>query len=413
VTYVAEHAPEHRRGYFTSWINCTSAIGFILSSLVIIGLRSALGDQTFEDWGWRVPFLLSLALLAISVWIRLKLTESPIFEAMRASGEVSRAPLREAFGNRQNIRLAIVVMFGCVAGSAAVSSVGLIYPLLFLSQTLKVAPVTVNLLVSAAIAVSVPLFPLCGWLSDRIGRKPLIVVGCLLGATTTYPAVRLLTHFANPAYEAAIASAPVVVTTGGECSFLFDPTGTAKFLSPCDIARSVLSRAGVSYVIERSQDASDTHVTVGAARFDPPDGLKTPPAEFAEKVRAFSGAVLGAVRQAGYPAKADPAQMNMLMVWLVMVYLAALVPVAYGLVGALMVELFPARVRYSAMSLPYHFANGWVAGLLPPAMFALVAANGNIYFGLWYPICWAALGGVVTLLFVPETRGRRFEGWFR
>jgi MFS family permease len=413
VTYVAEHAPEDRRGYFTSWISSTSAIGFVLSSLVILGLRSGLGDQQFDDWGWRVPFLLSLALLAVSIWIRIKLAESPVFQAMQAKGDVSKTPLRDAFGNRRNIRLAVVVMFGCVAGSAAVSSTGLIYPLLFLSQTLKVAPVTVNLLVASAIAVTIPIFPLVGWISDHVGRKPMIVTGCLLGAITTYPAVRLLVHFANPAYEAAIANAPVTVAAGGACSVLFDPTGTAKFLSGCDIARSVLSRAGISYVIERAENASPTYVTIGSVRVESPDGLNTSPGELAEKIRTFNSAVVGAVRQAGYPVKADPGQMNLPMVWLVMVYLAALVPLAYGVVGTLVVELFPARIRYTAMSLPYHFANGWVAGLLPAAMFALVATNGNIYFGLWYPIVWAALGGVVTLLFVPETKDRRFEGWHR
>jgi MFS family permease len=412
VTYVAEHAPENRRGYFTSWINCTSAVGLVLSTLLILGTRTALGDQQFNDWGWRIPFLLSLLLLVISVWIRLKLSESPIFQAMKEGKTLSKAPLRQAFGNKKNIKLAVAAMFGCVAGSAAVSSTGLIYPLLFLGQTLKVDPLTVNLLVSLAIAVTVPLFPLVGWISDHIGRKPVIVTGCLLGAVTFYPAIKLLVHFASPAYESAIRDAPVTVFVDRDhCSVMFDPTGTAKFLSSCDIARSLLSRSGVSYQIQSAEPNAPAYVTIGATHINAPDGNSLPPAEFKAKVDSFNAAVLQSIRSAGYPAKADPAQMNLVMVWLVMAYLAALVPIAYGVVGALMVELFPASIRYTAMSLPYHFANGWVAGLLPAAMFALVAANGNIYFGLWYPIFWAALGGVVTLLFVPETKDRKFEGW--
>lgn len=411
-TYVAEHAPEGKRAYFTSWINCTAAIGFVLSLLVILGTRAWLGEAEFADWGWRVPFVFSLLLLILSVWVRLKLAESPVFLKMKQQGQTTKAPLREAFGNLANIKLAFAGMLGCVAGSAVVASMGLIYPLLFLTQTLRVDPQTVNVLVVLAIGASIPLFPIVGWLADRIGRKPTIVAGCLLAALTFFPCVKALTHFANPAYEAALGSAPITVTADpARCSFMFNPTGTAKYLSACDIARSTLARTAVNYTNASAPAGSSAQVKIGGTTIDSFDGNGLDAAQFKARSDAFSKDLVAAVRAAGYPAKADPASVNLLMVWLVMFFMAALVPLAYAAVSAVMVELFPARIRYTAMSLPYHLGNGWVAGFLTPAVFALVAASGDIYFGLWYPVGWAVIGGLVTLFFVPETRDKNFQDW--
>ena len=411
-TYIAEHAPEDRRGYFASWINCTAAVGFILSLVVILGTRALLGEAQFADWGWRVPFLLSLGLLVLSVWIRMNLAESPVFERMKKEGALARQPLREAFGNWKNIRLALAGMFGVVAGSAVVASMGLIYPLLFLTQTLKVDPFTVNLLVGAAIVVSIPLYPFVGWLSDRIGRKPPIVFGCLLAALTFFPAVKLLTHYANPAYEAALKNSPIAVSANAsQCHFMFNPTGTAKYVSSCDIAHSALARAGVNYDDMSGPADNSAVVKIGERSLLAFDGEGLDAGQFKQKSDEFNAALLGAIKEAGYPTKANPDQVRLGMVWLVVFYMAALVPLAMAAVSTIMVELFPARIRFTAMSLPYHLGNGWIAGFLTPAVFALVAASGDIYFGLWNPVAWSLIGAAVTLLLVPETRGRRLRGW--
>jgi MFS family permease len=411
-TYIAEHAPEDRRGFFASWINCTAAVGFILSLAVILATRALVGETQFAEWGWRVPFLLSLFLLLLTVWIRMNLAESPVFLKMKKEGTLTKSPLKEAFGDWKNIRLALAGMFGVVAGSAVVASMGLIYPLLFLTQTLKVDPFTVNILVGAAIVASVPLYPFVGWLSDRIGRKPPIVFGCLLAALTFFPAVKMLTHYANPAYEAALRSAPISVSADPSlCRFMFNPTGTAKFLSSCDIARNSLARAGVNYDNVSAPTGTMAVVKIGERVVPSFEGAGLDPVQFKQKSDAFNAALLAAIKEAGYPAKADPDQIRLGMVWLIVFYMAALVPLAMAAVSTIMVELFPARIRYTAMSLPYHLGNGWIAGFLTPAVFALVAASGNIYFGLWYPVFWALVGAFVTLVFVPETKNRVFRNW--
>ena len=411
-TYVAEHAPKGRLGYFTGWVQSCSAAGFTLSLIVIVGTRTVLGEAAFMDWGWRLPFLFSVVLLVISVWIRMRLSESPIFTAMKQQGRTAKAPIKEAFGSWKNVRLMIIVMFGCVAGVSAVGAMGLIYPLLFLLQTLKVDSLTTNVLAMLAIGVTIPLFPLVGWLSDRIGRKPMIISACLLAAASYFPVVKALAHFANPAYEAALASAPISVAADpAECSFVFNPTGTSKFLSSCDIVTSTLAREGVNYAKVAGAAKSGAQIMIGKTTVAGFDGTGLASAELKAKQDAFTKDVRAAIRAAGYPAKADPAQTNLVMVWLLMVYMAALMPLAYGASTAVMVELFPARIRYTTLSVPYHIGN-WVSGFLIPIVFAMVAFSGDIYFGLWYPITWAVFSAIVVALFVPETKDREIQGWY-
>ena len=411
-TYVAEHAPKGRLGYFTGWVQSCSAGGFTLSLIVIVGTRTLLGEAEFADWGWRLPFLLSVVLLFISLWIRLRLSESPIFTAMKQQGLTAKAPIKEAFGNWKNVWLMIVVMFGCVAGVSAVGAMALIYPLLFMLQTLKVDPLTTNVLAMLAIGVTIPLFPFVGWLSDRIGRKPIIISACLLAAASYFPAVKALTHFANPAYEAALATAPIsVAADASDCSFVFNPTGVSKFLSSCDIATSTLAREGVNYSKVDAPAKSTAQITIGKTIIAGFDGAGLSPAELKPKQDALTKDVRAAIRAAGYPAKADPTQTNLFMVWALMVYMAALMPLAYGASTAVMVEMFPARIRYTTLSVPYHIGN-WVSGFLIPIVFAMVAYTGDIYFGLWYPIAWAVFGALVVALFIPETKDRVVQDWF-
>ena len=411
-TYVAEHAPPGKLGYFTAWVQSCSAAGFTLSLIVIIGTRTLLGEAVFADWGWRIPFLFSALLLAVSVWIRMSLSESPVFERMKKKGLTSKAPIREAFGSWKNVWRMVIVMFGCVTGVTAVGAMGLIYPLLFLQQTLKVDPLTTNILAGLAILVSIPLFPLVGRLSDRIGRKPTIIAGCVIAAIVYFPFVKALTHFANPAYEAALASSPISVSADpAECSFIFNPTGTSKFLSSCDIAKSTLAKEGVNYANVQAPAHGTAEIRIGQTTIPGFDGNGLDAAAFKARNDAFTQDVRAAVRAAGYPAKADPAQINLPMVWLIMALMAALMPLAYGASTAVMVEMFPARIRYTTLSVPYHVGN-WVSGFLVPIVFAMVAASGDIYFGLWYPVVWALFGAVVVALFIPETVNRKIQDWY-
>lgn len=411
-TYVAEHAPRGRLGYFTSWVQSCSAAGFTLSLLVIVGTRTLLGEAAFSDWGWRLPFLFSVLLLGVSLWIRLRLSESPVFLRMKQKGLTAKAPIREAFGSWKNVGLMIVVMLGCVTGVSAVGAMGLIYPLLFLQQTLRVDPLTTNILAGLAIFVTIPLFPLVGWLSDKIGRKPTIIAGCLIAAVSYFPAVKLLTHFANPAFEAALRSSPIaVIADPEECSFIFNPTGVSKFLSSCDIAKSTLAKEGVNYSNVSSPTKSNAQIKIGETTIQGFDGRGLNAEQLKARIDAFTKELRAAIRAAGYPGKADPAQTNLPMVWLIMAFMAALMPLAYGASTAVMVEMFPARIRYTTLSVPYHIGN-WVSGFLIPIVFAMVAATGDIYFGLWYPIFWAVLGALVVAFFIPETKDRRIHDWY-
>ena len=406
-TYVAEHAPMGKRGLYTSWIQTTATLGLFLSLLIILGCRQAMDAAAFDAWGWRIPFLLSIILLAISVWIRLKLNESPLFTQMKAEGKTSKAPLTESFAHWGNLKIVLLALFGLTAGQAVVWYTGQFYALFFLTQTLKVDPQTSNLLIAAALLIGTPFFVVFGALSDRIGRKPIILGGCLLAVLTLFPLFKALTHYANPALEAAQATAPVVVVADpAECSFQFNPVGTSKFTSSCDIAKSALVSRGIPYSNEAAPAGTTAQVKVGDAVINGYDGKA---ADAKDKGSAFVKSLADSLNSAGYPTKADPNRINYVMVTVVLLVLVIFVTMVYGPIAAMLVELFPTRIRYTSMSLPYHIGNGWFGGFLPTTSFAIVAATGNIYDGLWYPVVIAAMTFVVGLLFVRETKDRPID----
>ena len=405
-TYVAEHAPMGKRGLYTGWIQTTATLGLFLSLLVILGCRTLLGSARFDAWGWRLPFLFSVVLLGISTWIRLSLDESPLFKKMKAEGRQSKAPLRESFGNRANLRLVLLALFGVVAGQAVVWYTGQFYALFFLTQTLKVEAQAANLMVAAALLIGTPFFVLFGWLSDKIGRKPVILGGCLLEALTTFPLFRALTAAANPALATSQAAAPVAVQADPDaCAVQFNPVGTSAFTAPCDVAKAALVRRGIPY---RNVAATGmAAIEVGRIRVD---AYAADAAGADTARRRFEAALDTALAAAGYPKAADPARVNVPRVVLILVALVLLVTMVYGPIAALLVELFPTRIRYTAMSLPYHIGNGWFGGFLPTTAFAIVAATGDIYAGLWYPIIIAGMTFVIGALFLPETKHVDLEG---
>jgi MFS family permease len=406
-TYVAEHAPNDKRGAFTSWIQTTATLGLFLSLMVILGTRTAMGEAAFAEWGWRIPFLLSVFLLGISVWIRLSMNESPAFAKMKAEGKTSKAPLSEAFGEWKNLKIVILALIGLTAGQAVVWYTGQFYALFFLTQTLKVDGATANLLIAASLVIGTPFFIVFGALSDKIGRKMIIMAGCLIAALTYFPIFQALTHYANPALEQAIKTSPVVVTADPEkCQFLFNPTGTKKFTSSCDIARTVLANASVSYNTVDAPAGTIASIKVGDKVIQGYDATGLSAADAAAKDKEFKKELGDAIKAAGYPAKADPAQINKGMVLLLLVILVIYVTMVYGPIAAMLVELFPTRIRYSSMSLPYHIGNGWFGGLLPTTAFALVAYKGDIYYGLWYPIIIALMTFVIGMLFIGETKDK-------
>ena len=406
-TYVAEHAPHGKRGFFTSWIQTTATLGLFLSLMVILGTRTAIGEEAFAAWGWRVPFLVSVFLLAVSVWIRLSMNESPAFVKMKAEGKVSKAPLSEAFAKWGNLKIVILALLGLTAGQAVVWYTGQFYALFFLTQTLKVDGAAANLFIAAALVIGTPFFVVFGSLSDKIGRKPIILGGCLIAALTYFPIFTALTHYANPALETALKNAPVVVTADpAKCQFLFNPTGTKKFTSSCDIARTVLSNASVGYTNVTGDADSVATVKVGDKLITGYDASKLSKEEAAAKDASFKKELGDAIKAAGYPTKADPAQINKPMVLLLLTILVLYVTMVYGPIAAMLVEMFPTRIRYTSMSLPYHIGNGWFGGLLPTTAFALVAYKGDIYYGLWYPIIIALATFVIGVLFVKETKDR-------
>jgi MFS family permease len=409
-TYVAEHAPNGRRGFYTSWIQTTATIGLFLSLLVVYIVRNSMSPESFGasdlTGGWRYPYLFSILLLGISIWIRLQLSESPMFQKMKEEGKQSKAPLTDSFGNWQNGKIALIALFGLTAGQAVIWYGGQFYARIFLVSTLKVPANSADIALIIALAIATCGFVFFGWLSDKIGRKPIIMAGCLLGAVTYHYAFSLLTTAANPALEKALASAPVTVTADpADCHVLFDPVGGRVFTSSCDVARTALIASSVNFKMENGAPGSLAKVTVGSKSFDAVKGTGADPKTFAAQRTAFNTAVTAAVGEAGYPVKgANPAEINMPLLIVVLTYLALLVTMVYGPIAAALVELFPTRIRYSSMSLPYHIGNGWFGGFLPPIAVALVAATGNIYAGLWYPIAIATMTFIVGMIFVPETK---------
>jgi MFS family permease len=403
-TYVAEHAPANKRGAYTSWIQTTATLGLFLSLIVIVAIRQTLTEEQFAAWGWRIPFLVSIVLLGISVWIRLQLNESPAFQRMKADGHLSKAPLTEAFGQWKNLKIVLLALFGLTAGQAVVWYTGQFYSLFFLTQTLKVDGTTANLLIAAGLLIGTPFFVIFGTLSDRIGRKPIIMAGCLIAALTFFPLFKTLTHALNPALEAATASSPIVVTADpNECSFQFNPVGTSKFTSSCDVAKSALAKAGLNYSNVEAPAGTLATVKVGEQLVNSVNG-KDPDAK--AQLEAFNKNLSSTLKGAGYPAKADPAQMNYGLAVIVLAILVIYVTMVYGPIAAMLVEMFPTRIRYSSMSLPYHIGNGWFGGFLPATAFAISAASGNIYSGLWYPVVVALGTFVIGMLFIRETKDR-------
>lgn len=405
--YVAEHAPQGRRGFYTSWIQTTATLGLFMALLLILGIRSWMGEEAFSDWGWRIPFLLSIILLAVSLWIRMQLNESPVFQRMKEEGKGSKRPLSEAFGQWSNAKIAILALFGATAGEAVVWYGGQFYALFFLMQTLKVEPVTANILIIIALAIGTPFFILFGWLSDKIGRKPIILAGFLLAAVTYFPIFKGITHYANPALEQALASSPVsVIADPNECSFQFKMTGTESFTTSCDVAKSALVAKSVNYENVEAPAGTPAQVKIGEQTLTAPSSAGLSPDEFKAKSAEFTTQIGDAITQHGYPAKADPEQINWPMTILLLAILVIYVTLVYAPIAAWLVELFPTRIRYSGLSLPYHIGNGWFGGFLPATVFAIVAATGNIYSGLWYPIVIALMSLVIGLLFLPETKDR-------
>ncbi|UZK70712.1 MHS family MFS transporter [Sphingomonas sp. S1-29] len=404
-TYVAEHAPPGKRGLFTSWIQTTATMGLFAALLVVIGLRTAMGEEAFAAWGWRVPFLISIFLLAVSLWIRLQLAESPVFQKMKDEGATSKAPLTEAFGTWSNGKWVLIALFGAVAGQGVVWYTGQFYALFFLERTMKVDGASANIMIAIALALATPFFVFFGWLSDKIGRKPIILSGCALAAILYFPLFGALTDAANPALARATAAAPITVLAHeNECSFQFDPVGKNKFDSTsCDIAKAYLAKNGLDYNNVEGPAGTVAQIRIGETVFTSPDPATVSGPERAAAITAFQNEVKAGLATAGYPAKADPAQIDRVTVVAILFALVFLVTMVYGPIAALLVELFPTRIRYTSMSLPYHIGNGWFGGFLPTVAFAMVAATGDITYGLWYPIVVASLTVVIGLIWLPET----------
>jgi predicted MFS family arabinose efflux permease len=411
-TYVAEHAPDKKRGLFTSFIQTTASLGLFAALLIVIGVRTLVGEEAFAAWGWRIPFIVSIALLAVSLWIRMQLEESPVFQKMKEEGKTSKAPLTEAFAKWGNLKIVLIALFGAVVGQGVVFYTSQFYALFFLEKNLRVDGPTTNILIAIALLIATPAFIFFGWLSDKVGRKWIILTGCALAALTYMPLFHALSKAANPALYAAQLSSPVsVVANPDECSVQFDPVGKNKFdSSSCDIAKSYLAKAGISYTNVVAPAGTVAQIHIGGATIPVVNPAIVTGADRTAAIKAFGAEVKTALTAVGYPKKADPAQINKPMVVAILVLLVLYVTMVYGPIAALLVELFPTRIRYTSMSLPYHIGNGWFGGFLPTAAFAMVAATGDIYYGLWYPILACAVTALVGLVFLPETFRRSLHG---
>ena len=387
-TYVAEHAAPGKRGFNTSWIQSTATLGLLLSLLVVLSCRYLTGDQ-FEVWGWRLPFLLSIVLLGISTWIRMSMHESPAFVKMKAEGKTSKSPIRESFGKWENLKIVLIALFGINAGQAVTFYTAQFYVLFFLTQMLKMDPAQANTLLIISVVMGAPFFIFFGWLSDRVGRKPILMLGLLLATVLYFPLFKALSYYANPQIDTASRQSPIVVMADpSTCTFQFDPVGKARFDSPCDKVKTFLVKQGLPYTSVAAAPGTLVEVSVGE-----------------QKITGFDEAAMrAAITDAGYPAKADPSAVNQPMVVLVMVLLTLIATMTYGPLAAVMVELFPTRIRYTSMSLPYHIGNGWFGGFLPTVSFALVVYTGDIFYGLWYPVVITGVSLVVGVLCLKETR---------
>ena len=410
-TYVAEHAPHGQRGFYTSWIQTTATLGLFLSLMIILGVRQAVGEAAFADWGWRVPFIVSILLLAVSVYIRLSMNESPAFQKMKAEGKTSKAPLSESFGQWRNLKIVLIALFGLVAGQAVVWYTGQFYALFFLTTIAKVDGITANLLIAAALVVGTPFFVIFGMLSDKIGRKPIILAGCLLGAVSYFTVFPMLLQYANPALKKAHDTVAVTVTADpATCSFQGSPIARdIDFTSSCDRAKRVLAQDFIPYKNVAGPAGSNATVQIGSttiASLSPTLNEKRNAfsAESTKGIADFKKSVLDAAKANGLTAKADDKSMNKLMIGVILLYMVILVTMVYGPIAAILVEMFPTRIRYTSMSLPYHIGNGWFGGLMPTTAFAMVAATGDIYYGLWYPVIVASATLVIGLLLVKETK---------
>jgi MFS family permease len=407
--YVAEHAPNDRRGATTGWIQITASLGLIAGLLVILGTRTAVGDAAFLEWGWRVPFLVSVVLLIISVWLRFKLSESPAFQKLKEEGDISPTPLREAFGRWDNLKRVLIAFFGIMLAQGAVWYLSFFYVQVFLTKSLGVPESTKDALILGITVVSAPLYVFFGWLSDRVGRKPVMIGGMVLALIAYYPGFHGIASAANPALAEAQAKRPVEVHANpANCSVQFDPVGTRRFDTSCDIAKSLLASAGISYT-NRSYPEDRTIIAVGVHQIEVPDGrgldaagLKALKEDTAKQIKADLAAE-------GYPAKPDPARMNLPVIFFWLMVFAVAATALYGPQAAALVEMFPTRVRYTAMSLPYHVGTGWIGGFLPVTSFALVAITGDIYASLWYPVVFTIIPILVSLFFLKETRGKPLE----
>ena len=416
VVYVAEHAPRGRRGYFTSWIQTTATLGLLLSLMVILSVRTIVGEKDFAEWGWRIPFLLSIFLLGISVWIRLQMEESPAFLKMKAEGTQSKAPIAEAFGQWKNGKFALIALFGLVAGQAVVWYTGQFYALFFLQTILRVDMFTANVLIAWSLILGTVGFVIFGSLSDTIGRKKIILAGCLLAAVTYFPVFKMITSIANPTLHAAQQNTKVtIIADKNDCSFQFNPTGIAKFTNSCDVAKALLARSSVNYSVQHTAGAIPAKVMVGTTEITGYELAKLSGDQVKATPAAFSKNVGEALAAAGYPAPGKAATGIVKMsgffdifnaqtfpLVLILTYLVILVTMVYGPIAAALVELFPTRIRYTGMSLPYHIGNGWFGGLMPATAFAMIAQTGDPYFGLWYPICIALMTVVIGMAFVPD-----------
>ncbi|MFI4973792.1 MAG: MFS transporter [Caulobacterales bacterium] len=405
--YVAEHAPANRRGYFTGWVQTSAAFGLIGALAVIFVCRKAVGEVAFADWGWRLPFFASAGLVAISIWMRLKLTESPAFQALKDAGEATRAPYREAFGNWSNAKLVLIAFFGLMCAQGAYWYTVFFYSDVFMERFLRVPGDYANQVIMIAAVASAPLYVFFGWLSDRVGRKWVMWFGMALGGLSLFPGFMLISQAANPALvEAAHRTPVVVVADPADCTSQFDPTGKLKFLSSCDIARSSLANSGVGYTQRAAPPGTVARVQIGPAAVASVDGKALAAPALKAATARLGSQLTAALAKAGYPTKSDPARRNTPLLIAVMLVFTVAATALYGPMASALVELFPTRVRYTALSLPYHLGTGWIGGFQPVASFSIVVATGNIYAGLWYPVIFTAISVIACVVLLPETRGR-------